>query len=146
MRTRLRLIVGLTFLALFGASCVVDHYWVDELTLTIEDPLNEAVVRGRGNADGNVSFSWFLCTPADDWEDAYSGAGTHEIEILTESDSERASVTIAAWEDLDSDAEPDCDEWGTTVDADLDRVREATLPVPGHALTLGGASAETCEP
>lgn len=145
MRTR---VLWLLLAALIGGACAVDEYFVDELTVTLEAPLDALGISEGYAIEGNqLSFDCVMPLPHVPIEAAYHDAGPHTIEVLTESAEQRSvQVRLHAWEDVDGDGFPGCDELGVRVHVDLAASEtEVTLPLPGEPPEIGGAADEACD-
>jgi hypothetical protein len=142
MRTRVFFIM---LLILTAAACVIDEFWVDELVIDLDEPIDRAVVYSDRGLNGNVS-GILLCAPqGPGYEQAtLEGSGRHVLEITTEDDFERTALTIVAWEDSDGDGLPGCEELGTRFGLSLVNTTEVT--VDDLDLVVGGAADEDCDP
>jgi len=127
---------------LLGPACVTDEYWVDELTVVLEGPLDMGTLEYTEALDGNVA--WPGCIPGNEVHEEFFGTGGYEVEIVTESEASRESVLIRAWEDVNGDEQPNCDELGVLIAPDLEELDELIVPGEDYSLTFGGAVDGSC--
>ncbi len=120
-------------------ACLIDDYYVDELTVTLEAPLDALEIDEGGVIEGNQSAFFCGPLPEGDIVAEFEGQGPHEAEVHTESADQRTHVALRAWHDADGDGVAGCDELGVTVVVDMDETREITLPLPDDPPEPGGA-------
>jgi len=129
---------------LVGGACVVDDYYADELTVTLDGSLDALIVDEGYTIEGNQMTIVLCALPAPEWvyEAEFTGPGPHELEVVTESEEQRAKVALRAWHDADGDGEAGCDEPGVRAVVDLAETREITLPLPDEPPEPGGAGCD----
>ena len=138
-----RSLLLLTLLSLAATACIVDEYWVDELVVVLDEPVDRALVYSDRGLNGNVT-GLPICTPQRLARQAYlESSGEHVLEIHTEDEFERTALTVAAWSDADGDDEPGCEELGTRFGVSMEITSEVS--VEEAELEVGGGSAEPCD-
>ncbi len=138
----LGLVLFLALLALAG--CVHDEDWTDRVTLELVEPADHAAFLVLDEVEGHVQQS------EREWDDPLLGevlwrvehAGTHEIDLLFDTSTERETLLLVAWADLDAALtpdEPDCDEDGTRFILDLEGTTVLRIPSDEHPISWCGA-------
>ena len=135
-------------LALVGASgCVEDEYWIDELTVILDEPANHAVVLVHEVAEGNVADYESLLLDDETGRPlaTIDEAGHHDVLLLTDTPQQRDALLLIAWADdphSGTVGAPDCYEDGTRIQLDLDvqdsfRIPSAETPLSWCGALLG---------
>lgn len=137
-----RLLPILAVIGLFG--CIEDEYWIDRVTIVLDEPANRAVVLVHEVQEGHISEyeSWLVDDDTGVTLAEIEGVGSHDIELLTLTPEQRDSVLIIVWADDPDSGQigvPDCEEDGTRLQPDLDVYTSFHVPSIDYPMTWCGA-------